>query len=318
MMLNLTPAIQEKSNLRLALAGPSGSGKTWTALRIMGLLLGGSPRENGVALNRREDGKGRVALIDTERGSARLYSSNFPTEDNPQVGFFDVMEMPRNARGVIEPQLFIDAMRLIASHGYEGLIFDSFTHPWDSILDKKDQLDNQKGGSKNSFTNWRDITPLHNAIVDTALNFPGHLIATLRMKSEYVIEKDGGQTVIRKVGNKAMQRDDLGFEFSIVFDMERSEGGVIVATVSKNRCTLLTEPRYTMPGENIANPLHEWLGTGVTPAMTRDAFVLEMAALGYGDNSAIASVLEDMGLKGLDTRDKYRDMLTAVKATLDG
>ena len=50
------PAKRSSAKLRLALCGPSGSGKTYSALQIA----------KGLA--------GRIALIDTERGSAELYS----------------------------------------------------------------------------------------------------------------------------------------------------------------------------------------------------------------------------------------------------
>ena len=53
-----TPAVKTQSRLRLALAGPAGAGKTFTALKI------GSTLANG----------GKVALIDTEHGSADKYS----------------------------------------------------------------------------------------------------------------------------------------------------------------------------------------------------------------------------------------------------
>ena len=48
------PATKEQAKARVALAGPSGSGKTWTALVLATVLA--------------QDG--RIAVIDTERGSA--------------------------------------------------------------------------------------------------------------------------------------------------------------------------------------------------------------------------------------------------------
>jgi len=51
-------AIRKQAKLRLALSGPSGSGKTYSALLIA----------QGLAPD------GRIALIDTERGSGELYA----------------------------------------------------------------------------------------------------------------------------------------------------------------------------------------------------------------------------------------------------
>ena len=52
-------ATKSQAKLRLALFGPSGAGKTFTALRLA----------KGIG--------GRVALIDTERGSASKYADRF-------------------------------------------------------------------------------------------------------------------------------------------------------------------------------------------------------------------------------------------------
>ena len=59
-------AIRKKARLRLALTGPSGSGKTYGALLLA----------NGLG--------GKIALIDTEKGSASLYS---------HIAEFDVLEL---------------------------------------------------------------------------------------------------------------------------------------------------------------------------------------------------------------------------------
>lgn len=55
------PAVKTESKLRLAIAGPSGSGKTYTALAIGTALAAG----------------GKVALLDTEHGSASKYADLF-------------------------------------------------------------------------------------------------------------------------------------------------------------------------------------------------------------------------------------------------
>ena len=52
-------AVRKRAKLRLAVAGPSGSGKTTAALNIA----------KGLG--------GKVAVLDTERGSASLYSDQF-------------------------------------------------------------------------------------------------------------------------------------------------------------------------------------------------------------------------------------------------
>ena len=55
-------ATREKVFLKLAVTGPSGSGKTYSALRLARGLVGPT---------------GKIALIDTENGSASLYADRF-------------------------------------------------------------------------------------------------------------------------------------------------------------------------------------------------------------------------------------------------
>ena len=92
-------AERKRAKLRLALSGPSGSGKTYGALQIA----------KGLG--------GKIAVLDTERGSASLYSD---TVD------FDVVELGPP----YEPERFIEVMDAAAKAGYEVLIIDSITHEW--------------------------------------------------------------------------------------------------------------------------------------------------------------------------------------------
>src|SRR5690606_13664649 len=91
-------ATKQQSRLRMALIGPSGSGKTYTALRI-GSHLGD-----------------RIAVIDTERGSASKYADKFE---------FDVMELDS-----FHPQKYIDGIKAAEAEGYDVLIIDSLSHAW--------------------------------------------------------------------------------------------------------------------------------------------------------------------------------------------
>ena len=63
-MIQFQKAERRKSKMRLGLAGPAGSGKTYSSLLIaFGILA-----ENG------KNGKAKIAMIDTERGSGELYA----------------------------------------------------------------------------------------------------------------------------------------------------------------------------------------------------------------------------------------------------
>lgn len=47
----------------------------------------------------------------------------------------------------------------------------------------------------NSFTNWSKLTPRHNALIETIVNSNIHIIATMRTKTEYVIQQVNGKNI---------------------------------------------------------------------------------------------------------------------------
>ena len=219
-------ATKKRAKARVALIGPSGSGKTYTALTLAKNL-----------------GK-KIAVIDTERGSASKYSGD--------VAEFDVCELTS-----FEPKKYIEALHFAAREGYDVIVIDSLTHAWTGeggILDQKDKK------SGNSFDAWRTLTPQHNALVEAILGYPGHVIATMRVKTEYVVEKDDrGKAVPRKVGLAPVQRDGLEYEFDVVADMDPDN----CMHVSKSRCPAMRGGSIRKPGKAVAESLLSWLDDGV-------------------------------------------------------
>lgn len=226
-------ASKTQLKLRMALIGPAGSGKTYTALNI-GQHLGE-----------------KVAVVDTEHGSASKYADLFT---------FDVLELES-----FHPQMYIDAIAAAEQAGYEVLIIDSLSHAWigkDGALELVDKAA-KRSRSGNSFAAWRDVTPLHNNLVEAMLAARLHLIVTMRSKMEYVQDKDDkGRTVIRKVGLQPVQRDGLEYEFDVVADLDTDN----TLIVGKTRCPQLTGVVLAKPGKDIAGILKEWLADGEEPA----------------------------------------------------
>jgi nucleoside-triphosphatase THEP1 len=222
MAIQFQKATKKRSKLRLAFDGPAGSGKTMSALLVAkGLARGG-----------------KIAVIDTERGSASLYS------DEVQ---FDVVELD-----TFSPDAYVEAIKTAEDLGYAVIIIDSLSHAWegkDGALDKKEREARRPG--VNDWTAWRMITPMHNRLVDAMLQSKAHVIATMRTKMEYVQEKDEkGKVVIRKVG--------MEYEFSVVGDLDYNH----VLTISKTRCKALDGAQIPMPGERLAKTLLDWLEQG--------------------------------------------------------
>lgn len=235
-------AIKSQSKLRLALIGASGSGKTFSALSIA----------SGLSQS--------IAVIDTEHGSASKYADKFN---------FDVLELSS-----FHPREYINAITAASNAGYEVLIIDSLSHAWmgkDGALEQVDRIA-KRSQTGNSFAAWREVTPLHNQLVEAIVSSKCHLIATMRAKTEYVLEpNEKGKIAPRKVGMAPVQRDGLEYEFDVVADLDLDHNFI----VSKSRCFELSNQVISKPGHNVAGILKTWLYSGVefTPASTSELLV---------------------------------------------
>jgi len=228
MAISFKKAVKSKAKARIGLIGPSGSGKTYTALTLATGL-----------------GK-KFAVIDTEHGSASKYADEFE---------FDVLELDR-----FHPQTYIDAIKIAGQEGYEALIIDSLSHAWagtEGALELADKNAARYGG--NRFAAWRDVTPLHNKLIEAMLSSPFHLIVTLRSKMEYIqTQDDKGKTIIKRVGMQPIQRDGMEYEFDIVADMDLDHNLI----VTKTRCKALDGLIVNKPGKELAETINAWLTDG--------------------------------------------------------
>jgi hypothetical protein len=223
--MSFQKAVRKRAKLRLALSGPSGSGKTHGALLIA----------KGLG--------GKIAMIDTERGSASLYSD---------LVEFDTLEIAPP----FAPERFIGAIHAAASAGYDVCIIDSITHEWDGAggcLEINDTVAQAKFRG-NTWAAWNETTPRHRAFLDAILQAPMHIIATMRSKTETV---QGEDKKVKRLGMKAVQREGAEYEFTVVLDLEH---GQHYANSSKDRTNLFHEPHIITAetGQRIA----AWLDSG--------------------------------------------------------
>lgn len=213
-------ATKQEARLRLALCGASGAGKTYTALNV-GQHLGS-----------------RVALLDTEHGSASKYADRFD---------FDVCELDD-----FSPTTYIMALREAANAGYDVIIIDSLSHAWYWELDTANS-------GKNSFTGWKEVRKLERALIDEMLGYPGHLVATMRTKTEWILEEnERGKQAPRRVGTAPIQASGIEYEFDLAGEIDHYH----VLTISKSRCPALANTDHLNPGENLADRILEWLNSG--------------------------------------------------------
>lgn len=216
---------------RIAIDGPTGSGKTWTALAIANGLL--------------RDSSKRCAMIDTERSSGLRYADVYD---------FDHMNLES-----YEIEGYIEAIKQFDPVTHGVLIVDSLSHAWAGKGGALEQVDRaaSRSQSQNTFFAWRDVTPLHNQLVDTLMGVPGHLIVTMRSKMEYALEtNERGKVVPKRVGLAPIQREGVQYEFDIVGDMDNNNNMVI----SKTRASFLNGEYIQRPNADLGIKILEWCG----------------------------------------------------------
>ena len=224
----------------MAICSPPGGGKTFSALRFATALV----RPGG-----------RICVINTESGAVEKYLGLSPDG----VPFdFDIAEMPD-----FSPTRYTQLIQEAGRDGYDVIIIDSLSHAWagsGGALELKDK----KGG--NSFTAWKDITPMHNAMIEAILRSPAHVIATMRTKVAYVLEEQTNSKtgaiiqVPKKVGMEPVQRQGMEYEFDIVADMDNETHTL---KVTKSRCPAVDGLTSVKPGAEFIQPVRAWLEEGV-------------------------------------------------------
>lgn len=228
--MKLQTAQRHQVKLRLGLSGASGFGKTYSAL----LLAYGITNDWS-----------KIAIIDTENGSASLYS---------HLGDYNALtlEEPYN------PERYIQAIETCEKAGMEVIIIDSITHEWSGkggCLELHEQL----GGK---FQDWAKISPRHQAFIDKILHSSCHIITTVRRKVDYSMDADmNGRSKVVKHGTKEITRE--GFEYELTSNFELINENHLVKA-SKDRTGLfMNKPEFVINSAT-GKKLMEWCNKGIS------------------------------------------------------
>ena len=251
--LQFKPAQRKKAKARIAISSPSGGGKTMGALMLAAGL------------------GGKIAMIDTENGSASLYSGM------PWCPEFDTLEL----KPPFSPESFIAAIQLAETSGYDIIIVDSTTHEWNGsggCLEINDTTAVTKYRG-NSWSAWNETTPRHRRFIDKMLQSPCHIIATMRSKTDTAQQEVNGRKTVVKLGLKSEQRDGIEYEFTAVLDLIH-DGHWAIA--SKDRTGLFKEPEVIT--RQMGERMREWLEDGV------DAEAIEKKRLEDEKQGAVHSI----------------------------
>ena len=228
--MQLKKAQRKKVYLRLNLSAPSGAGKTMSAL-LMAYGMTGDWN--------------KVAVIDTENGSASLYS---------HLGEFNVVDL----QPPFSPERFIEAITACEEGGMEVIIIDSSSHEWSGVggcleINEKIAAARYKG---NTWSAWNETTPRHDKFVSKVLQAKAHVITCTRSKTETVL--DGNK--VKKVGMKDIQRDGWEYELTVSLSIDRDTH---MATASKDRTQLFYNADPFIITAETGREVKDWCESGV-------------------------------------------------------
>lgn len=225
--MELRQSERQQAKIKIAVQGVSGAGKTYSSLLMAKGLANGD--------------LSKVAVIDTENGSADLYA---------HLGSYKVVRL----RPPFSPDKYIKAIDLCLTNEINTIIIDSMSHSWEYLLSYHSTL---KG---NSFTNWSLVTKLQEELINKILQSDAHIICTMRSKEAYAIKvNEKGKHVPEKIGLKPIQRNGISYEFTMVFDI----GVTHLARVIKDRSNLFLDKEFII-SEKAGFKILEWCNNGTT------------------------------------------------------
>lgn len=241
--MKVTDGLREKQKALIGMAGPSGSGKSLSSL----LLAYGLMKEAHPNLSEEELWK-KIGVADTEHKRMLTYIGQL--HNGVTIGSFKHIDF--------EPPFNTDrynmAIKLLKEQGAEVVIVDSLSHQWQGeggVVETHGQMQG------NSFQNWGKLAPESNKLTKGLTTQDVHMITTLRVKSDYVIELIEGKNVPKKVGMKPVQKDDMEYEFDTVFSIGMDHH----ARVSKDITNLFEGDFIITP--DIGSKLYRYLELGV-------------------------------------------------------
>lgn len=227
MVIQIRKAARQKAKLRIGLSGPSGSGKTYAGILIAKGILKGD--------------LSKLTIIDTENGSAELYSD---------MGEYNVIQIA----SPFTPEKYIEAIKAAEDAGMGVVMIDSVSHEWDGkggLLESNEILAQAKFKG-NTWAAWSETTPRHQKFIDAIVSSKAHVITTARSKTDTIQTED---KKIKKVGLKEIQREGFEYELTLNFTIDRDKH---YAIASKDRTGIFSERDPFHITEETGNTLREW------------------------------------------------------------
>jgi hypothetical protein len=266
----ITKAKRELIWTKIALMAPSGGGKSYSALR----LAKGMAEELSKTLGR----PAKILMGNTEAARGRYYANEFD---------FDIVDLvaPHS------PEMYVEFIEYAVEEGYDVLILDSTSHEWEGKGGCL-ELHQTAGGT---YQAWGKVTPRHDKFIQKIADSPIHIIATMRGKDQYEMDKDDkGKTNVKKLGVGAKQRDGFEYEFTSTFTIDQQTHTI---TSQKDNTHLFENEGPVLLTENHGKKIIQWAnsGEGYTPPVRETKSVGEVV----GElKSKIVDLCKDLGGAG--------------------
>lgn len=281
-MTQLRQAQRAKAKIRLGLSAVAGGGKTYSAILIAKGLAKGD--------------LSKVAIIDTENGSADLYA---------HLGPYNVLTL----LPPYSPERYVQAIQDCENAGMEVVIIDSITHEWSG---KGGILEIADGMTGNSFQKWKDLTPRHNKFIAAILTSKSHIITTVRRKQDYEMTKGSdGRAKVEKLGLKEETREGFEFELTVNLELDIKHNAV----ASKDRTGLFMDAPHFTPSEATGKLILDWCESGVEPekpTVFTPTEVMRKEAKDLLDNSTLDDNGRALAQSSLDTAENMPKWLAIV------
>jgi hypothetical protein len=228
--MELKKATRKQVKLRLNISAPAGAGKTYSALRMAYGICGDWTK---------------IAVVDTENGSASLYSN---------LGEFNAIDMT----APFTPEKYTEAINMCVAAGMEVIILDSTTHEWNCILEENELLAQAKFRG-NTWSAWSVTTPRHDKFLQSVLQCPCHVITCTRSKMDTVLVDNNGRKEVKKLGLKDQQREGWEYKLTVSLNIDRDTH---MAIPSKDRTNLFEGKNPFLITEETGALIKDWCNSG--------------------------------------------------------
>lgn len=182
------------AKVKATIASPAGGGKSVGMIKLLNGLI---------------SDKSKIAYLNTEKGRLSFYAD--------LIGEGSVIEIdpPFNMQKVSE------VIQAAEKAGFKALGIDSLSDFYAGIGGCLDIHGAIAETTKNGFSAWRKAGPMWEKMMTDILSTNLHIVATLKQKTDYVIENVNGKQTVKRVGLAPVVKDGSEYRFVCQFDIDR-------------------------------------------------------------------------------------------------